>query len=365
MNTVQQYKCPSCGAPLVFSGEKQMLHCQSCGSDFSVETMQQIDEAEANTSKESKFNWDDYQPRSFKNDSEVDLSNYICSSCGAQVIGEPVDGAMTCLYCGNTIIIKEQFDGGLEPDFIIPFKIEKDSAMKLLKESCKSKKLLPKNFLDDSKLKEIKGIYIPFWTADCECDADITYNAKKVSSWRSGNYRYTQTEYYNLYRSGDIAFERIPVDASKNAEDSYMDAIEPYDYNEAVEFNSAYLSGYLADRYDVDFDECVNRINKRIKKTTEEKFADTTGGYTSVTASHSAINCEHGKLRYALMPVWSLNVKYNDEMYKYVINGQTGKLVGKYPISAARTIGYFFKIFAIAGVIFGGVSALLMKGGLI
>lgn len=365
MNTVQQYKCPSCGSPLIFSGEKQSLHCSSCGNDFSVETMQQIEDAEAAVSKESKFDWDEYQPRKFKNDENINLDNYICSSCGAQVIGEPNDGAMTCLYCGNTIIIKEQFDGALEPDFIIPFKLEKESAMQLLKKSCKDKKLLPKGFMDESRLKEIRGLYVPFWTADCDCNADITYSATKVSTWRSGNYRYTKTDRYNLYRSGNISFERIPADASKSADDSYMDAIEPYDYNEAVEFNSAYLSGYLADRYDVEFDDCVERINKRIKRTTEDKFSDTVGGYTSVTATNSSINCQHGKLRYGLMPVWILNVKYKDEFYKFAINGQTGKLVGKYPISVGRTIGHFIKIFAISAAILGIGSIILMNGGLI
>lgn len=365
METVQQYQCPSCGAPLVFNGETQTLHCESCENNFSVETLEQVNESVKATSEQSKFDWEHYEARSFDEDEAVDLGNYICKSCGAQVIGDASSGAMTCLYCGNTIIVEKQFDGGLKPDFIIPFKVDKKDAMKRLKESCKGKKFLPRDFTDESKLKEIRGVYVPFWTADCNCDANVTYHATRVSSWRSGNYRYTKTDHFTLYRSGELEFERIPVDASEKADDAYMDAIEPYDYSDAVDFNTAYLSGYFAGRYDVKFEECVGRINARIQKTTEDRLAATAQGYNTVTKDHSTVSCSHGKLRYALMPVWMLNVKYNNKLYKFAMNGQTGKLIGEYPIVVSKAILYFIKTFLISGALFSIVAFLLAKGGII
>lgn len=365
METVQQYKCPSCGAPLVFNGETQTLHCEACENDFSVETLEQVTQSEQAASEESKFDWEHYEERSFENDAQTNLVNYICKSCGAEIIGDASAGAMRCPYCDNTIIVEKQFDGGLKPDFIIPFKIDKKDAMKRLKDSCKNKKLLPKSFLDEGRLKEIRGMYVPFWTADCSCSADVTYRATQVSSWRSGQYRYTKTDHYSLYRSGELDFERIPVDASKDADDAYMDAVEPYNYDDAMDFNPAYLSGYFASRYDVKFDECVKRVNARIQRTTEEKLKETANHYSTVAREHSAVKCSHGKLRYALMPIWMLNVKYNDKLYKFAMNGQTGKMIGEYPISGSKTVLYFLKIFLICAAVFGAGAFLLAKGGII
>ena len=112
----------------------------------------------------------------------------------------------------------------------------------------------------------------------------------------------------------------------EKADNTYMEAVEPFNYQDAVEFSGAYLSGYLADKYDVSTEDSIERANERVKNSTIEAFNDTTNRYTAVIPESSRVGFSNGKIRYSLLPVWMLNIKYMDKMYKFAINGQTGKL---------------------------------------
>jgi len=127
-----------------------------------------------------------------------------------------------------------------------------------------------------------------------------------------------------------------------------MEALEPYDYSAAVDFNSAYLSGYLADKYDVSAEDCEGRANERVQNSTISAFDRTTDGYFGVNRSQTRISFSNGKIRYALLPVWMLNIKYEGNNYQYAINGQTGKVVGAYPIDKKKKWKFFAKVAGIA-----------------
>ena len=127
METVQSYKCPCCGASLVFQNES--LHCDSCGNDFELDAMQQMDDAGAQMQGESKYDWEHYEPRSYETDGEIELASYTCPSCGAEITGDDTMGSTVCPYCGDAAVIKGQFEGTLRPDYIIPFKTDKKAAM--------------------------------------------------------------------------------------------------------------------------------------------------------------------------------------------------------------------------------------------
>lgn len=321
METVQSYKCPCCGDSLVF--DKDSLKCESCGNTFSVDTMKEFDEAQSETLGDSKYDWEHYEPRSYEDTGNVKLSNYSCPSCGAEITGDDTLGATVCPYCGNGTIIKEQFAGTLRPDYIIPFKVDKKSAMNAFEEDFKKAPFLPDTFKDKSKISEMSGVYVPFWTFDCDCNASISYNARRSTFWSDSNYNYARTDHFKLFRSGSMGFANIPVDGSKKTDNAYMEALEPFDYSEAVDFDGAYLSGYLADKYDVTADECVGRANERVENSVINAFETTTVGYQSVAPEHTKINFSDGKIRYSLLPVWLLNISYMDKMYKFAINGQT------------------------------------------
>ena len=350
-NTILDYKCPCCGAPLAFSAAKQNLHCESCGTDFDLDTMKQLDEANEHGMTSSKYDWEHYEPRSFEESEAVNLSSYSCPSCGAEITGDDTLGSTVCPYCGNSTIVKGQFEGSLRPDYVIPFKVDKKVAMAEFEKAYKNAPFLPNEFKDKKKIEEMAGVYIPFWMFDCDCNADIRYSAQRMTHWSDANYEYTKTDFYKLIRSGSIGFANIPVDGSKKADDAYMETVEPFDYKDAVDFNTAYLSGYLADKYDVTAEESIDRANERVKKSTEDTFARTAAGYSTVIPETSYVNFSNGKIRYSLLPVWMLNIKYQGENYKYAINGQTGKTVGKYPVDKKKKWLYFGKVYAIGLVV--------------
>ncbi|MGN1319221.1 MAG: hypothetical protein ACI4VF_09415 [Lachnospirales bacterium] len=351
METVKSYKCPSCGAPLEFNAENQNLHCESCGTDFALDTLKELYDAENSGMTSSKYDWESYSPRDFNDNETKNLSSYSCPSCGAEITGDDSLGSTVCPYCGNATIIKGQFEGSLKPDYIIPFKIDKKTAMSEFEKAYNNAPFLPDEFKNKKKIEEMAGVYVPFWMFDCDCNANIRYNAQRITTWSDSDYDYTRTDFYKLIRAGSIGFQNIPVDASKKADDAYMEAVEPFDYNDAVNFDTVYLSGYLADKYDVGADESITRANERVKQSTEDAFSKTAAGFGVVTPEASYVDFSNGKIRYSLLPVWMLNIKYKGENYKFAINGQTGKTVGKYPVDNKKKWTFFGIVYAIAFVI--------------
>ena len=353
MDTINSYKCPCCGAPLVHSGNE--LHCDSCENTFDLDSIQQMTEGMEEASGQSAYDWENYQPRSYEDTSEINLANYSCPSCGAEITGDDTLGSTVCPYCGQSTIVKGQFEGTLRPDYIIPFKIDKKAAMAAFEADFKNAPFLPDEFKVKKKIEEMAGVYVPFWMFDCDCDAAITYNAERVTRWSDSNYNYTKTDYFKLFRAGSVGFANIPVDGSKKADDAYMEAVEPFNYEDAVDFNSAYLSGYLADKYDVSVEDSIERANERVKNSTVSAFNDTTGTYLAVHPEHTRVNFSNGKVRYSLLPVWMLNIKYLDKVYQFAINGQTGKVVGEYPVDQNKKWKYFAKV---AGVCYVAAVAI-------
>ena len=233
--------------------------------------------------------------------------------------------------------------------------------MKAFEENFKKAPFLPDEFKNKKKIEEMAGVYVPFWMFDCDCDAAISYNAERVTSWSDSDYTYTKTDFYKLFRAGSVGFANIPVDGSKKADDAYMEAVEPFNYEDAVNFDSAYLSGYLADKYDVSVEDSIERANERVKNSTIEAFEDTTDSYMAVMPDETRISFSNGKIRYSLLPVWMLNIKYIDKIYKFAINGQTGKVVGEYPVDKKKKRKYFAKVAGIAYVVCGVIAYLMLK----
>jgi hypothetical protein len=126
--------------------------------------------------------------------------------------------------------------------------------------------------------------------------------------------------------------------------DEHMDAVEPFDYSDLKAFSTAYLPGYMADKYDMDIEACKDRANSRIEKSTEEIFSSTPTGYTTLVPEYSEINLTQGEVKYALMPVWMLSTKWNGENFLFAMNGQTGKLIGDLPIDKGLYWSWFAKI---------------------
>ena len=338
MSTLLEQKCPCCGGAVEFNVGAQRLKCPYCDAEFDIPAMQQAEEFAANTVEQINWNSQGSQWGAGETDG---MSVYACNSCGGEIVADQTTGATSCPYCGNQVVMKGQFSGALRPDLVIPFKLDKKAAKEALKKHFRGKKFVPKAFLAENKLDEVKGVYVPHWLFSCDAVVNATYQAEKYKHWSDSKNEYTETTAYNVYRSGSIGFDNVPVDGSTKMPDDLMESIEPFNLNEAVPFNTAYLAGYLADKYDVDVNRSMGRANERIQASALDAFEDTVEGYNAVTPMQAAMQVANGSYKYALYPVWILNVKWKGQNHTFAMNGQTGKFVGNIPTEEkkAKLIG--------------------------
>lgn len=365
---ITEYKCPACTGPLHFAGASGKLECEYCESTFEVAEIEalyaaQEEKAEAAFREEQQkqelpeTQWDTSGIQTDWGEDGAGMKAYSCPACGAELICDATTAATSCPYCGNNTIIPGQFDGTLKPDWVIPFKLDKKAAIAALKRHYSKKIFLPGAFSGGNHLEEIQGIYVPFWLFDAEAEADCKFHATRSHTHREGDYRVTVTEHYDVRRSGNMAFTRVPADGSSKMSDQYMDSLEPYDYEELKPFSTAFLPGFLADKYDVDAQSCMPRADSRCRNSATEQMRRSVHGYEMVTSAGGNVRLLRGKVQYALLPVWTLNTKWNGKNYLFMMNGQTGKMVGDLPVSRKKLWG----LTAIVSAIF---SALILWSGI-
>ena len=352
---VTNYQCPSCTGPLHYSGSSGRLECEYCGSAFDVAEIEALyaekDEqaAQAQQAAESAESAADWDVSGLSQDWGADadgMKAYVCPSCGAGLICDATTAATSCPYCDNPTVVPGQFSGTLRPDFVIPFRLSKEDAVAALKRHYKGKLFLPRAFSSENHVQEIKGVYVPFWLFDGEAEGEAQYAATRSRTFRKGDTEVTETEHFAVVRAGNLAFEKVPVDASSKMPDDHMDSIEPYDYRELKPFSTAYLPGFLADKFDVTVEQSRDRADRRCKSTLSSALRGTVVGYSTCNTVGERIRLKRGRVHYALMPVWMLNTRWQGRDFLFAMNGQTGKLVGDLPVSRGRFWATFAAIAA-------------------
>lgn len=358
---IYEHKCPNCGGAVEFDSTLQKLKCPYCDTEFDIENVRNHDAQLANELPD-QMSWSGSQGNEWREGETKGMRVYICNSCAGEIIGDANTGASSCPYCGNHAIMMTNFTGALRPDYVIPFKLDKTAAKANLLKFYQGKTLLPKIFKDANHIDEIKGIYVPFWLFNADVYADMKFKGTKTKSWYSNGEDWTSTEYFALMRTGTVSFDCVPVDGSKKMADDLMESLEPYNFNEAVDFNTAYLSGFFADKYDVTADESIDRANDRIKKSTEDAFRATTKDFGGVVVESSHVQFDNGTYHYALYPVWLLNTNYNGKRYTFAMNGQSGKFVGDdLPVDRGKYFAYLFGLAMAWGLGIFAVLSLLVK----
>ena len=331
MAGLQEYKCPCCGGAIAFDSTIQKMKCPYCDTEFEMDALKGYD-AELQNEQTDDMEWDTSAGSEWQEGEADGLRTYVCKSCGGEIVGDA--------------------------------NIDKKAAIDGLKKHLTGKRLLPKIFKDQNHIDEIKGIYVPFWLFDTNVDAAVRYRATKVRMWSDSDYDYTATSHFMVHRGGSIGFENVPVDGSTKMADDLMESIEPFNISGAVDFQTAYLAGYLADKYDVTAEQSIERANKRVKHSTEEAFAETVKGYATVTTDNSSVQFHGGKAKYALYPVWLLNTTWNGNKYTFAMNGQTGKFVGDLPVDKGAAARWTVMLAAVFSVVTYGAAWLLHLIGL-
>ena len=353
MPTIAEQKCPCCGGGVQFDAGVQKLKCPYCETEFEINQLNQ--ETADNV---DSINWS-AQDNQWSSGETDGMNVYSCQSCGGEIIADSTTGASKCPYCDNPVVMKGQFSGALRPDLVIPFKLDKKAAKEALKKHLADKKFVPKAFLDNNRIEEIKGVYVPHWLFTCDAIGNANFKATQVKTWSDNNYNYKETSYYDVYRSGNIGFDNVPVDGSTKMPDDLMESVEPFDLSQAVDFNTAYLAGYLADKYDVTAEESMNRANERISTSVGDALAETVKGYDSIDSRVVNMNIANGFYKYALYPVWILNTSWNGEKFTFAMNGQTGKFVGNLPTDKKAVVKASLLLGAGISAVLCGLSFLL------
>ncbi|MBR5513212.1 MAG: hypothetical protein IKV85_04400 [Ruminococcus sp.] len=342
-----QYKCPNCDAELIFDPATQQLNCEFCRSMF---TMDKIKEVYADVKPESA------EETEQKEEFESHTNLYQCKNCGAEIMAEDDTTATFCYYCHSPVILSGRLNGDFKPSKIIGFHIEREQAEKLFKDWCEKKKFIPADFKSTQQLEKMTGLYVPFWVTDCDVNADYQALGKKVRSWSSGSYRYTETKEYMVFRKAKIKAEGVPADGESKIEDLLMESIEPFDYTALKPFDMSYFSGFFADKYDVDKAAVFPRIKDRVNQASRNVINQSVIGYSSTVVQHQRYDIERTKWQYIMLPVWFMTYRYNDKIYEFAINGQTGKLAGTPPLDKAKL--------AVTSALFGlGAAVIAFLGG--
>ena len=348
MDLITEYKCPSCGAPLAFDPAAGRVKCEHCGSEFEVGEVVQANMSDEEST--TAFNWGDYKS-SLSGERLDNVVVYKCVSCGAEIEADPNTVATKCPYCDNNVVISDRLSGGLKPNCIIPFEISKEQLPGIVKRFYGDKSLLPKNFLTQSQIEKSQGVYVPFWLFDCEISGQAVFDAEKTSMRSNGRETISTTYHYLVKRGGTLRFKNVPVDASTKMDDDMMDSLEPFDYSKLRDFQSAYLSGFVADRFDSDPDREIPRANERTINSAYSMARSTIHGYGSVIPRSNNFRMNRASVKYAMLPVYIINCKYAGKDYRYAINGQTGKIVGELPIDKSLAARKFVKGFLVAAAL--------------
>jgi len=349
---VVSYKCPNCSAPLTFEVDSQNWDCKFCGSQFERSQLESI-EALGGTEKIEPVAPSPEVQASYESGAVA----YSCPSCGGRIVTDATTAATFCVFCHNPTVIASNLKEEKRPVRIIPFKLKKDEAAGALQKLCKKRPLLPRDFREYGLSGEVSGLYVPFWLYSADVAAQMSATATRVKSWSDSNYRYTKTDTYQVLRSGEASFRHVPADGSSKMDDKLMDALEPFRYEDMVEFTMEYLSGHFAESYDVDAVQAAPRAVSRMRDSAGGMIRGTVSGYSSVRVDNLQIQERNLRHMNVMLPVWMMMVPYKDKTYAFGMNGQTGKRVGKLPLSMGR-------FFALLGIIGALLSLIVFIGGM-
>lgn len=348
MNSTLTYQCPNCSAGLVFDAERQCFACDFCLSDFTEAELAEsraAERAEKKAREEAEFS--------------EGVSAYYCSSCGAEIIAEKNTAADFCYYCHNPIVLTDKVLGALRPSKIIPFKISKEEAEEHFISFAKSKWFVPNDYFSKDTAEKISGVYYPFWVTDADTDSALKATGKHIHSWRSGDYRYTETKTYAVERRGRIHFEDIATSAISTEDKAMLEGILPYPTEDYVDFSIPYLQGFVAKSRDIEREALGGEVKRRMNGYAEELLRRTASGYSTLDTNSVDVAILNAHWEYSLMPIWLLTYKKRDKTYLYAINGATGKMYGELPVSIPKLIALGVGVFILSFLVAFGLGWLL------
>jgi len=348
MNSAITSKCPNCSAGLIFNADKQRFSCEFCLSDFTEEELK-AQEREDSGAADAEFS-----------DS---VDQYYCESCGAEVITDKNTAADFCYYCHNPVVMSRNVSGVYRPSKIIPFKLSRDEAIDHFVKFASSKWFVPRSYLAKEHLSKMTGVYYPFWLTDADTDSAMRAIGKRIRSWRSGDYRYTETKSYDLHRRGRIHFEDIATSALTTEDKAMLEGVLPYPLDEYRDFSMPYLQGFLAKKRDIETADISGEVKHRMDGYASEMLLRTANTYNTVDIKQLDVAILSAHWEYSLMPIWILTYKKKKKTYIYAMNGATGKIYGELPVSIPKLLLFGLGVLAASFAVAFFIAWLIINGG--
>lgn len=366
---VVQYKCPGCGANMMFDSLSGMLTCTSCGHSIDIQEYAEKNggkyeqEAANDNVDEVTGEYREVHEEASDNVFDETVVSYQCENCGAELVVSEDTTATKCSFCGSPMILADRMQGKKAPTRVIPFRVSKEDAIRGFKKWCKKGLITPNDFMTADRIQDIVGIYVPFWLFDVTGQGEVHADCTRVSHYSSGNYNVTATKHYKVWRKLDLDYERIPVDASERMDDDLMDKLEPFYYEDIKEFSSMYLPGFVAESYNYTDDDLLPRVRERVQKWMDDYARQTMKNYATVNITGREYDIRKKKTDYSLLPVWMINYNYRNGEYVFAMNGDTGKIVGKPPISKVKAAAWFLGTGGGLFLILRLITVFLLGGG--
>lgn len=341
-------KCPQCGGIMDFDPAVGMLHCPYCDYQEEIppenEEVLSAVEADFETAEQTgNCNWG------------VETKTVFCKSCGGEMVYDALQTAGECPYCGSNQVMEAKGKDTLAPGGVCVFKIDAKGAAERFKAWIKKKWFCPNAAKESAKPKDIKGIYLPYWTFDTDTYSRYTaqYGINRKEKKQNGE-EVTVTDWYDCNGDYKKFIDDQPVCGTKQHDQSLLSGVLPFDTADNVTYKPEYVAGFASERYSIGLKDAwetaksiisgnlTSNITSQIKN---ENKADEVRNLKIHTDFNGI------KYKYLLLPVWMSYFKYNGKVYNFMVNGQNGKVSGKIPISGLKVaIAIGIGVLVVAGL---------------
>ncbi len=354
------YKCTNCGGPVSYAPDLQKWRCAFCKTQFTEKDLlpkaeAYAQEAAQEAAQESHTHaHEDHAGEASAQGEAGEQVAYHCPSCGSQVMTEATTVATHCYYCHNPVVLQGKLTPDMTPDAVLPFAITKDSAVDSFLKWVKTKRFVPKDFFSKQEIRNMSGVYYPHFVTECEMDASYSGQGQNVSVMDTPKYTITKTDHYAFRRRANLSFHNVMRPALASIDRKLSDGIHPFPLAEVKPFSSAYLSGFVAERRNVNKEDITQDVQRELEGYVKPLLAGTVNYHSSSGTTSAKIT--RMKTQYLLLPTWVLTYTRRSgadkKPYYYVMNGHTGEVCGKLPINKGKL---FFTSAFIAALVFGAL----------
>ena len=354
---VRRFRCPGCGADLQFAPEGGCLTCPYCGRQ------EQIAPAAGSVEERS---YEDYLRLHADQMGTLAAGalEVACQTCGATVTFTPPMVAGECDFCGSPIVAQPRdADPVVAPEGVLPFKVTQPQAADAIKGWLGSLWFAPNALKRLAQQEGVGGVYIPFWTYDAYTQSDYegqrgehyyvteTYTERDAQGNNVTKTRQVQhTNWYPVSGTVERWFDDILVPATKTITPARLAALEPWDLGELTAYTPEYLSGYKAQRYQVDLAEGFELARKQAAPVIMQDVRNDIGGdeqrVTNCMTNYSAITFKH-----LLLPVYVGAYRFNDKVFQLAVNGRTGEVQGERPYSIWKILLLVLTLLTIIAIV--------------